>query len=105
MSERRITGRHAHLDGPDGKRGVWLGQLDDGMFAVLFINAEGEETRLKLSEEALQALTHLHEAEKVWPAAEFRQVYTIASYAEGVEPAEPGKWSISYEMLPPEVKA
>lgn len=103
MSEKRITGRHAHLDGPEGKRGVWLGQTDDGKFAVLFVNAEGEETRLVLSGEALQALSHLFETEKKWPAAEHRQSQMIASYEVG--DTVDGTWAIAYELSPPEEEA
>lgn len=53
-----IIGRQIQLD---DKRSVFVGRSDDddGLTYVKFTNSDGEETRLKISQEAREALLNL----------------------------------------------
>ena len=53
-----ITGHQVHLD---EKRSVFVGRNEagDGLTYIKFVNAEGEETRLKISQDARDALLKL----------------------------------------------
>lgn len=95
--EALIAGRRVRLDGEETPRSVWLGRLDDG-FAVEFVNAEGDQTRLWLSPEALEGLHNLYKAELAHPAAEEGPEYYVATFTGG----DDSPWRVERTELPGE---
>lgn len=77
-----ITGRQIQLD---DKRSVFVGQTDenDGLTYIKFVNHEGDETRIKISKDARNALMTLLSVDAV-----FERVTTD------------GKWIAVYEENP-----
>jgi hypothetical protein len=81
-----ITGRQIQLD---DKRSVFVGQSDenDGLTYIKFINHEGDETRIKISKDARNALVTLLSVdavfERVTTGGKWMAVYGDADKGEG----------------------
>lgn len=81
-----ITGRQIQLD---DKRSVFVGQADenDGLTYIKFVNHEGDETRIKISNDARNALMTLLSVdavfERVMADGKWMAVYGDVDKGEG----------------------